>query len=80
MSENESIKRLFEEEKVETKKMSIIKDKRQYSIRIPRDFADTVNQRIGNIENFKFKFTFKIPPVKSKSKPELKGELVYEKA
>ncbi len=75
--DNKIIKKLLEETETETKEMSIIKDKRQYSIRIPKEFAETINKTIGNLETFKFKFILEVPSLKSNAKPNLSGELVY---
>jgi len=75
--ENKIIKKLLEESETESKEMSIIKDKRQYSIRIPKEFAETINKNIGNLENFKFKFILEVPSLTSNKKPKLSGELVY---
>ena len=79
MSREQSIKRkLIEEPEDEHKEMSIIKDKQQYSIRIPRDFATTLQNSLGDLEKLKFRFTLTIPPLKSQDKPKLKGELINE--
>ena len=77
--EDKIIKKLLDEPKIESKTMTIIKDKRQYSIRVPKDFVEVINEISGDISKFGFKFTLKIPSIKSKDTPSLTGELVYEK-
>ena len=71
------IEKMWDAVDIETKEMSIISDERQYSIRIPKNFVDTIKTAYGSLEKLKFKFTLKNPPVGSREKPELKGELVH---
>lgn len=79
MSEGKTLKKIYGKSEREEKEMSIIKDERQYSIRIPKDFADTIKEMAGDLENFKFKFILEIPSIQSQDKPKLTGELIYEK-
>jgi hypothetical protein len=77
--DNKIIKRILEEPKVEVREMNIVYDGVQYGMRIPKDFAETIKESIGNIEKMKFKFTLKIPSSKSNEKPKLTGELINGK-
>lgn len=77
MSEDKDvIKKILEKSKTEIKKMSIVYDGTQYSVRIPRDFVETIKEIMGDLEKMKFEFTLKIPAPKSKEKAELTGELI----
>ncbi len=79
MAEEEKIiEQFLKEGETEIRIMSIIKDKHQYSIRLPKDFAETIKETIGDPEKLKFRFILKLPSPKSKSKPKLIGELAYE--
>tara|TARA_Y100000034_G_scaffold82897_1_gene99291 strand:- start:1043 stop:1291 length:249 start_codon:yes stop_codon:yes gene_type:complete len=71
IEELEEIKKIFEEVKFEEKKkqVNIIWDKIQYSIRIPKKFAE-----IMEIDTKKDKFEFLIKG--SKEQPELRGGLI----
>ena len=64
---------------IEHKAMSVIKDGNQYSIRIPKEFAETLKSTIENLEELKFVFSLTIPPTDSKNKPTLTGMLVHER-
>ncbi len=75
--DKEMVKKIIYEPSEESKEMSIIKDKRQYSIRIPKEFIDTIKESVGNLENLKFRFKLKTPSSTSKDKPLLTGELIY---
>jgi len=60
---------------IEEKSMKIFYDKtrQQYTVRIPREFAETLKI---NLKKDKFKFLLITPPLKDKSqKTRLKGEL-----
>ncbi len=76
MEKDEEFEELKEIVAVETKKdeetVNIIFDGRQYSIRIPKRFAE----KLGiDIKNDKFRFMLKVPPI-SEENPELTGEYV----
>jgi len=72
-NEIEKWKKGASEEIAEEKDAKIIFDGRQYTIKIPIDFAEAMD---FNLQKDRFKFTLIIPPIDSKKKPELKGEVV----
>lgn len=61
------------EDKIEKiKEVPIIFDKKQYSVKIPKKFADTLN-----IDTKKDVFFFKLEvPLKQEKRPKLSGEVV----
>lgn len=60
----------------EEKVTSIIYDKRQYSVRIPKKFAESLEI---NPKTDKFKFTLIIHPALKGDLPELRGEIIHGK-
>ena len=62
------------------KTAKIVYDGTQYSIRIPKEFAEVLNLKEKK-DDFVFKFTFVKPPYTSEDNtPKLRGELIGAKA
>jgi len=57
--------------------VSIIYDTKQYSIRIPKKFADSLNIDTSN-DKFRFEYIPSIIEGEKKEKPKLKGELIQK--
>ena len=72
----EILELLKETPEPETKVVALIFDGKQFSVRIPREFASVMNL---DKSKYKFKFVLTRPsPLEEKGEPALKGEVIAE--